>query len=38
VANYLNHLPEAEQLRVGVQMPAWEAFRQYSVGEVADTR
>jgi hypothetical protein len=38
VADYLNHLPGAKQLRVGVQMPAWEAFRQYFVGEVADTR
>ena len=38
VARYLNHLPEASRLRVGVQMPAWEAFRQYFVGEVVDTR
>jgi len=38
VARYLNHLPEASRLRVGAQMPAWEAFRQYFVGEVVDTR
>jgi 4-amino-4-deoxy-L-arabinose transferase-like glycosyltransferase len=38
VARYLNHLPDASRLRVGVQMPAWEAFRQYFVGEVVDTR
>jgi len=31
-------LPEADRLRVGVQMPAREAFRQYFVGEIADTR
>ena len=38
VAQHLNEKPGADQLRVGVQMPAWEAFRQYFVGEVADTR
>ena len=38
VAGYLNRLPQADRLRVGVQMPAQEAFRQYFVGEIADTR
>lgn len=38
VARFLNRLPEARQLRVGVQLPAREAFRQYFVGQVADTR
>jgi hypothetical protein len=38
VAETLNRLPQADQVRVGVQLPAQEAFRQYFVGEVADTR
>jgi len=38
VAEYVNRLPGAGQLRVGVQLPAREAFRQYFVGEVVDTR
>ena len=45
VANYLNHLPHppppiggAGGVRVGVQIAAREAFRQYFVGEIADTR
>jgi 4-amino-4-deoxy-L-arabinose transferase-like glycosyltransferase len=38
VAEYANRLPGAGQLRVGVQLPAREAFRQYFVGEVTDTR
>ncbi len=38
VARYLNRQPGAERLRVGVQLPAREAFRQIFVGEVLDTR
>jgi len=38
VAAYLNHQPQAGQLRVGVQLPAREAFRQHFVGQIADTR
>jgi hypothetical protein len=38
VAEALNRMPQAHQLRVGVQMPAREAFRQYFVGEITDTR
>ncbi|MGQ9677655.1 MAG: ArnT family glycosyltransferase, partial [Chloroflexota bacterium] len=38
VARYLNRQPGAERLRVGVQSPAYEAFRQVFVGEVLDTR
>jgi hypothetical protein len=38
VAAYLNHKPQAGQLRVGVQLPAREAFRQHFVGQIADTR
>jgi hypothetical protein len=38
VARYLNRQPGAERLRVGVQLPAREAFRQVFVGEVLDTR
>jgi len=38
VADYLNRLPQARQLRVGVQLPVREAFRQFFVGEIADTR
>jgi len=37
-AGYLNGLPHADQLRVGVQLPAREAFSQYFEGEVVDTR
>ena len=37
VADYLNDLPRARQLRVGVQLPAREAMRQHFVGEVTDT-
>jgi hypothetical protein len=38
VAEYLNHLPGASQLRVGAQMPARETLRQYFVGSLLDTR
>jgi len=37
VAEVLNRLPAADQLRVGVQWPAQKAFSQYFVGEVLDT-
>ena len=38
VAGHLNELPGADRLRVGVQLPAREAFSQYFKGEVCDTR
>jgi hypothetical protein len=36
VADYLNHLSNAERLRVGVQSPVQTTLRQYFVGEVTD--
>ena len=38
VAGYLNGLPGADRLRVGVQLPARDPFGQYFEGEMADTR
>jgi hypothetical protein len=37
-AGFLNELPGASQMRVGVQLPAREAFLQHFVGETTDTR
>jgi hypothetical protein len=38
VARYLNVLADANQMRVGVQLPAREAFVQHFVGQTVDTR